>query len=76
MLRKAAICALLATAVVVAGCGSSDDSTSGEDTQAITELVAKLNQATRDRDAAPAHHHAQLDAGSVRKVWLGRGTRV
>ena len=52
MLRKAAICALLATAVVVAGCGSSDDSTSGEDTQAITELVAKLNQATRDRDAS------------------------
>ncbi|HRV59816.1 MAG: hypothetical protein KDB54_03750 [Solirubrobacterales bacterium] len=57
MLRKAAICALMATtltctALVAAGCGGSDDSTSEEDNQAITDLVSKLNQATRDKDAS------------------------
>lgn len=52
MLRKFAICALLGTVVFVAGCGSSDDTTSDADDQAIRELVAKMNQATRDRDAS------------------------
>jgi hypothetical protein len=37
---------------MAAGCGGSDDSTSDEDTKAITELVAKLNQATQDKDAS------------------------
>lgn len=52
MLRKVAICALMASALVAAGCGSSDDSTSDADTQAIEELVAKMNRATQDKDAS------------------------
>ena len=52
MLRKVAICALIGSAMLVSACGGSDDSSSGEDDQAITELVAKLNQATQDKDAS------------------------
>ena len=52
MLRKVAICAVLATAMVVVGCGSSGDETSEEDTQAITELVDDLNRATQEKDAS------------------------
>ncbi len=52
MLRKVAICALLATALLAAGCGSSDDSTSDADDQAVRELVAKMNQATKNQDAS------------------------
>jgi len=52
MLRKAAICALMVSALVVVGCGSSDDSTSDADVQAIKELVTKMNQATEDKDAS------------------------
>ena len=52
MLRKVAICALVASALIVTGCGGSDNSNSAEDEQAIQELVAKLNQATADKDAS------------------------
>ncbi|MDQ5894203.1 MAG: hypothetical protein QG596_464 [Actinomycetota bacterium] len=52
MLRKVAICAVLATTMVVAGCGSSGDETSEEDTRAITELVDDLNRATQEKDAS------------------------
>ncbi len=52
MLRKAAICAVMATALRVGGCGDSNDESSAEDEQAITELVAKLNEATREKDAS------------------------
>jgi len=52
MLRKVAICALVASALIVTGCGGSDNSSSAEDEQAIQELVAKLNQATADKDAS------------------------
>jgi len=37
---------------MASGCGSSDDSTSDADDQAIRELVSKLNQATQDKDAS------------------------
>lgn len=52
MLRKAAICALVASALVAAGCGGSSSSDNQEDEQAINDLVAKLNQATADKDAS------------------------
>lgn len=52
MLRKAAICALLGTALLMGGCGSSDDSTSQADEQEIRELVADVNQATAEKDAS------------------------
>ena len=52
MLRKVAICALAGAALMASGCGSSDDSTSDADDQAIRELVSKLNQATQDKDAS------------------------
>lgn len=52
MLRNVAICALIGSATLVSACGGSDDSTSSEDSQAITELVAKLNQATQEKDAS------------------------
>jgi len=52
MLRKVAICALTASALLVAGCGGSGDSTSEADDQAIHELVAKLNTATKDKNAS------------------------
>ncbi len=52
MLRKAAICALIGTSLLVAGCGSSDNSTSEADEREIRELVADVNQATADRDAS------------------------
>jgi len=37
---------------MASGCGSSDDSTSQADDQAIRELVTKLNEATRKQDAS------------------------
>lgn len=52
MLRTVAICALMATSLLVAGCGSSEDSTSEEDSQEITELVDRLNDAAREKDAS------------------------
>lgn len=52
MLRKFAICALVGGSIVVAGCGGSDNSTSAEDKQSVTDLVAKLNQATKDKNAS------------------------
>lgn len=52
MLRKVAICALMATTLLAAGCGSSEDSPSEEDTQAINKLVADLNEATQEKDAS------------------------
>ena len=52
MLRKVAICALLAPVALLAGCGGSDEGTSEEDERAITELVAKVNEATREKDAS------------------------
>jgi hypothetical protein len=52
MLRKVAICALAGAALMVSGCGNSDDSTSQADDQAIRELVTKLNEATRKQDAS------------------------
>lgn len=52
MLRKLAICALAGVVLFASGCGGSDDSTSEADDQAIRELVTKLNQATRDKDAS------------------------
>jgi hypothetical protein len=52
MLRKVAICALAGAALMASGCGSSDDSTSQADDQAIRELVTKLNEATRNQDAS------------------------
>lgn len=42
----------MATTLLVAGCGGSDDESSAEDEQAITELVAELNEATRAKDAS------------------------
>jgi hypothetical protein len=42
----------MASALVAVGCGSSDDSTSDADTQAIKELVAKMNRATQSKDAS------------------------
>lgn len=52
MLRKVAICAVMATALLAVGCGNSDDSTSQEDEKEIKELVAKVNQATESKDAS------------------------
>jgi hypothetical protein len=52
MLRKVAICALIASTLVAVGCGDSGDSTSDADTQAIKELVTKMNEATQARDAS------------------------
>ncbi|MBN8867030.1 MAG: hypothetical protein J0H98_05715 [Solirubrobacterales bacterium] len=52
MLRKIAICALMATTLVAAGCGGSDDSTSDADSQAINALVDELNRVTAEKDAA------------------------
>jgi hypothetical protein len=52
MLRKVAICALAGAALMAPGCGSSDDSTSQADDQAIRELVTKLNDATQKQDAS------------------------
>lgn len=52
MLRTVAICVLMATSLLAAGCGSSEDSTSEEDSQEITELVDRLNDAAREKDAS------------------------
>ena len=52
MLRKVALCAVMATALLAAGCGGSDDSTSSEDDKEIRELVAEVNQATKEKDAS------------------------
>lgn len=52
MLRKALTCALLAAAVVAAGCGGSDESTSEADEGAIRELVTKVNEAAANKDAS------------------------
>ena len=52
MLRKVAICAVLATALMAAGCGSSNDSTSADDEQEIRALVADVNRATAEQDAS------------------------
>ena len=52
MLRKVAICAVIATSLLAVGCGSSEDSTSEEDSQGITELVDRLNDAAREKDAS------------------------
>lgn len=52
MLSKATICVLLASAAVLAGCGGSGGGTSAEDESEIKDLVAKMNQATQDRDAS------------------------
>ncbi len=52
MLRKVAICAVMATALLAAGCGNSDESTSNEDEKEIRELVTEVNQATAGKDAS------------------------
>lgn len=52
MLRKVAICVLLASPFLATGCGSSDDATSDEDKQAITKLVDEVNSATQAKDAS------------------------
>lgn len=52
MVRTAAICALVATALLAVGCGGSDESASEEDKQAITTLVDELNKATEAKDAS------------------------
>lgn len=52
MLRRVVTCALLATAILAVGCGSSDDSDTEADEQKIRELVAKVNQATSEKDAS------------------------
>ena len=52
MLRKVVICAVMATSLLAAGCGSSEESTSDADDREIRELVAELNQATEEQDAS------------------------
>lgn len=52
MLRTAATCVFLAAALLAGGCGSSDESTSEEDTRAINQLVADINEATSEKDAS------------------------
>ncbi len=52
MLRKIAICAVMAAGLLAAGCGSSDDSTSEADEKEIRELVADVNEATAEKDAS------------------------
>ena len=52
MLRKVAISAILAAALLVAGCGDSEETTSDADIREIRELVTEVNAATKEKDAS------------------------
>lgn len=52
MLRKVAICAVMATALLASGCGGSGDNSSEADEREIRELVEKVNEAAMNQDAS------------------------